>query len=198
MFTATIIPQSVRTAQPFSVYAGGYSVDMASRPPQNVLWANICARFGVDPWAPGALDRVLPKAGVGRGTLQRIQAGEDGTRLSSLITIAERLGIPVWRLLQPEDDRDQSPPEWTPVVRSIAARAARLSRDDQTRLDAMLQTLAASGSGVAELLDLLTGSHVSPTRSPTPSHESPSSAGPGGPQLQAQRATRPRAARARR
>jgi transcriptional regulator with XRE-family HTH domain len=69
--------------------------------PQTYLWRNICALMG---YASGerepSIDVVTARVGVGRGTVQRIKEGSAATRLDSLATIADKLGVPVWRLLQ--------------------------------------------------------------------------------------------------
>jgi hypothetical protein len=47
-----------------------------------------------------SIDVVQKRVKVGRGTVQRIKEKEAATRLDSLTTIAQNLGVPVWRLLQ--------------------------------------------------------------------------------------------------
>ena len=72
--------------------------------PKNLVWHNICRLMGYDPEVKEpSIDIVQKRVKVGRGTVQRIKEKEAATRLDSLTTIAQNLGVPVWRLLQGDD-----------------------------------------------------------------------------------------------
>lgn len=76
--------------------------------PRTYLWQRICklVRPGAATGEP-SIDEVQRAVKVGRGTVQRIKEGEAATRLSSLTTIAQNLGLPVWQLMMPEDTEVQ-------------------------------------------------------------------------------------------
>lgn len=95
------VPQTVRLKQPHSVQFSRYRIRMTTADPRSYLWDNICALMGVD---DPSLDTVARRTKVGRGTVQRIKAGDTATRLSSLEKIARAFGIEVWQLLVRELD----------------------------------------------------------------------------------------------
>ena len=96
------VPHAVRNGQPLSVRARNYATWVAFPDPKTFLWDNIRRLMGVPEGASLPLDVVQKRTGVGRGTVQRIKAGEAATQLDSLTTIASKLGVPTWRLLQNE------------------------------------------------------------------------------------------------
>lgn len=88
--------------------------------PKIYLWERICKLVRQKKpgnWPP-SVDEVQSVVGVGRGTVQRIREGEAATRLSSLTTIADSLGLPVWQLLMPE----------SVTLLPLSARAIELGR----------------------------------------------------------------------
>jgi hypothetical protein len=94
------VPLPVCSSQPISVRDKRHTRRMY-REPRTFLWGNICALMGYGPDVEEpSIDAVQERVGVGRGTVQRIRDENIGTRLNSIATIAESLGVPVWRLLQ--------------------------------------------------------------------------------------------------
>lgn len=94
------VPLSVRQSQPLSVGAWNYSIWVPFPDPKTYLWDNIRQLMGVPKGENLPIDAVQRRTGVGRGTVQRIRAGEAATQLDSLTAIATKLGVPTWRLLQ--------------------------------------------------------------------------------------------------
>lgn len=143
------VPQSVHDSQPLSVRMGWYAHAVKFVDPKTVLWGNICrlAEIGEDP----TIDAVHAKVGVGRGTVQRIKEGQAATRLSSLTSIAEKLGVPTWRLLQDKADR-------TGAADKLAQLCDEITDDrERERFIAMMERcgrLAISGGLSAALAGL--------------------------------------------
>lgn len=99
---------------------------MATADPRTYLWKNICAlMLAEDP----SLDAVVKRTKIGRGTVQRIKAGDTATRLSSLEAIAKAFGIEVWQLLVKGLDPKSLPQLATaPAIEpgNLAARVAAI------------------------------------------------------------------------
>ena len=100
------VPLSVRAMQPHSVHDFLYRPDMPADQPRPYLWQNICTLMGED---DPSLDRVVARTGVGRGSVQRIRSGEQGSQLATIEAIAKKFGIEPWQLLVPGLKRDALP-----------------------------------------------------------------------------------------
>ena len=111
---------------------------MAQIDPHTYLWSNMVALAGLG--KTPSLDRMKDRVKIGRGIVQRIKDG-GGVELKSIVTIAENLGVPVWRLLHPETGALSG---WTATTLSVASLCNRQEPSEQQR---MLDVLTAMSSG---------------------------------------------------
>lgn len=156
------VPVAVRSSQPQSVSHCGHSLGMPFIDPRTVLWANICALLGHQPGdkAP-SIDTVQRRVGVGRGTVQRIKEQSAATQLDSLITIAAKLGVPVWKLLQPASEVT-APAVASPRALAVAALFDQLSPRDMQAVEALATNLQPEDA---------TPVRAEPSAAPIPSQE---------------------------
>jgi len=86
------------------------------------LWAAICQRLGVEPSASLDHVHVLLGRAVGRGTLQRIRDGAEGTAKTSLVKIARQLDCEPGDLLNGSAPARRQPPapDWRGAAELIA------------------------------------------------------------------------------
>lgn len=124
---------------------------MACKDPKDYLWRNICSLMGTD--AP-TIDAVQARLEIGRGTVQRIKAGETSVGTDTLKQIAERFGIEVWQLLLPglklPDQDDQQ--ALTRRAVNLAIFFDKLPEDDATRATAYRGAIEAIQGARRELL----------------------------------------------
>lgn len=100
--------------------------------PSSVLWENICRLMGYAPGEKGpSIDAVQRRVGVGRGTVQRIKEKSAAAQLDSLTTIAAKLGVPVWKLLQPLDELPPPASHVSARARVVAELFETLEPEDQ-------------------------------------------------------------------
>lgn len=131
------------------------------------IWANVCRLLNDAGHGPAPSIDATHKAikgKVGRGQLQRLSEGGNVT-LKTIDTLADALGVPAWRLLQPQG-RDAREPAGvyaitnnTALVNAIGELLERLPGEQRTPaadlLGAWVRTGQDEGRSVA-LLRLLT------------------------------------------
>lgn len=105
------VPLAEPVGQPHSEPILAYRQGMAFKDPRTFLWSNICSLMGAAPQdKQPSIDAVKARVGVGRGTAQRIKAQSAATQLDNLTIIAGKLGVPVWRLLLPDEEAASAQP----------------------------------------------------------------------------------------
>lgn len=152
--------------------------------PKTYLWERICRLVRERKpgnWPP-SVDEVQSVVGVGRGTVQRIREGEAATRLSSLTTIAQHLGMPVWQLLLPES-LELLP--LSPRAIEVGRVYDSLPPQKQRLLYLQVQLTQNPDAEPASLLGpAVPGSPgAPPSPGPAPHPRTPLSVGPAAPQL---------------
>ena len=162
------VPLAVCSSQPTSVRDKRHTQPMY-REPKTFLWANICALMGYGPdVAPPGIDAVKSRVGVGRGTVQRIREQSASTRLDGITTIAENLGVPVWRLLQ-----DGSGPSARALfVASMLDKIADPAERDRACVLAEYYAAVGQAGQLGPVIEAM--QKLAPAIAPTPAHPLPS------------------------
>lgn len=114
-----------------------YRSRVPAHDPRAYLWTNVCALMGQ---AAPSINTVQARTKIGRGTVQRIRDRDTGTRLDSLIAIADAFGVEVWQLVHPTLGRGLGGNLSEGAV-EVAGLFERLSPEGREHLRRLLQAM---------------------------------------------------------